>query len=215
MAERASGYETERPDVQAHVPLDASSILELGCSNGALGAALKDRASPQPLTVVGIELDPAYAATASERLDRVVVADAEAFLSGPAPPEAPFDCAIAADVLEHLVDPWTALARVVELVRPGGKVIVSVPNVLFVGALLRLVRERRWPRDDQGIFDRTHLRWFSRDDAEDLLRSAGLRDIATEPRYWVEGDQLRRRQTLARTPLGPFLPLQHIVTGIR
>ena len=215
MSERTAGYETERPDVQAHVPGDASSILELGCSNGALGAALKGRAAPREVTIVGVELDPAYASAAAERLDRVVVADAETFLSGQSPPEAPFDCLICADVLEHLVDPWTALARAAELVRPGGKVVVSVPNDLYYGALLRLVRERRWPREDEGIFDRTHLRWFSRTDAEDLLRSAGLRDIRTEPRYWVEGAQLRRRQQLARTPLGPFLPLQHIVTGIR
>jgi SAM-dependent methyltransferase len=215
MADRTAGYETDRPDVQAHVPADASSILELGCSAGALGAALKRRAAPRPLTIVGVELDPGYAATAAERLDRVVVADAETFLSAQAPPEAPFDCLVAADLLEHLVDPWTALRSAVELVRPGGKVVVSLPNVLFFGALLRLVRERRWPRDDEGVFDATHLRWFARTDAEDLLRGAGLRDIATEPRYWVGGGPLRRRQALARTPLGPFLPVQHIVTGIR
>jgi trans-aconitate methyltransferase len=215
MTDRTAGYETDRPDVQAHVPPEASSILELGCSAGALGAALKQRAAPRAVTIVGVELDPGYAARAEERLDRVVVADAETFLSGGAPPEAPFDCLIAADVLEHLVDPWTALRRAVELVRPGGKVVVSVPNVLFFGALLRLVRERRWPREEEGTFDATHLRWFSRTDAEDLLRQAGLHTVEAEPRYWVEGAQLTRRQRLARTPLGPFLPVQHIVTGIR
>jgi SAM-dependent methyltransferase len=215
MIDRAAGYETERQDVQAHVPLDAASILELGCSAGALGAALKRRASPRTVTIVGVEVDPGYAATAAERLDRVVLADAEGFLAGPAPPEAPFDCLVAADVLEHLVDPWKALRRAVELVRPGGKVIVSLPNVLFFGALLRLVRERRWPRDDEGVFDATHLRWFSRTDAEDLLRDASLREIGTEPRYWVEGARLTRRRMLARTPLGPFLAVQHIVTGVR
>jgi SAM-dependent methyltransferase len=215
MSDRAAGYETDRPDVQAHVPLDAISILELGCSAGALGAALKRRVAPRDVTIVGVELDPGYAATAAERLDRVVVADAETFLSGPAPPEAPFDCLIAADLLEHLVDPWSALQRAAELVRPGGTVVVSLPNVLFFGSLLRLVRERRWPRDAEGVFDGTHLRWFSRTDAEDLLRAAGLHDITTEPRYWVEGPQLRRRQILARTPLAPFLPVQHIVTGVR
>ena len=215
MRDRTAGYETDRPDIQAQVPADARRILELGCSAGALGAALKGRAAPGTVTVVGVELDAAYAAAAAERLDRVVHADAETFLSGPPPEEAPFDCLVAADVLEHLVDPWTALARAVELVRPGGTVVVSLPNVLFAGALLRLVRERRWPRDAEGVFDATHLRWFSRRDAEDLLRGAGLRDIEVEPRYWVEGARLRRRRLLAHTPLGPFLPVQHIVRGVR
>lgn len=215
VSDRTAGYETDRPDIRAHVPSGVASILELGCSAGATCAALKRCAAPSRLTVVGVELDPGYAAQAEGRLDRVVVGDVEEFLRGPRPPEAPFDCLIAADVLEHLVDPWDALRRAVELVRPGGKVIVSVPNILFVGALLRLVRERRWPRDDEGVFDRTHLRWFSRTDAEDLLRQAGLSELAVEPRYFVEGAKLRRRRQLARTPLGPFLPVQHIVTGIR
>ena len=214
MSNRAAGYETDRPDVQAHVPAEATSILELGCSAGALGAALKRR-SPHPLTVLGVELDPAYAARAQERLDRVVVGSAEDFVAGPMPAEAPFDCLIAADVLEHLVDPWTALARAVDWLRPGGTAIVSVPNVLFFGALLRLVREQRWPRDAEGVFDGTHLRWFSRRDAEDLLAGAGLTGIEVEPRYFLEGAQLRRRRQLARTPLAPFLPVQHIVTGRR
>ena len=214
MSDRHAGYETDRPDIQAHVPTAARSILELGCSAGALGAALKDRA-PEPVTVVGVELDADHAQTAAQRLDRVVVGDAEGFLAGPWPPEAPFDCLIAADVLEHLVDPWSALSRAVALVRPGGTVIVSVPNVLFFGALLRVLRERRWPRDPEGVFDRTHLRWFSRSDAEELVRGAGLHDIQIEPRFFVEGRSLRRRRRLARTPLAPFLPVQHIVTGVR
>jgi 2-polyprenyl-3-methyl-5-hydroxy-6-metoxy-1,4-benzoquinol methylase len=211
-AERVAGYETDRPDVQAHVPADARSVLELGCAAGALGAALKAR---QGATVVGVELDALYAAEAALRLDRVVVADAESFLGGAAPPEAPFDVLICADVLEHLADPWTALHRAVSLLRPGGTAIVSLPNVLFWGALLRLVREQRWPREAEGIFDRTHLRWFSRDDAVDLLRGAGLRDVRVEPRYWVEGAALRRRQALARTPLAPYLAPQHLLTGVR
>lgn len=210
--ERTAGYETDRPDVQAHVPAGARSVLELGCAAGALGAALKARGG---VTVVGVELDPAYAAVAAGRLDRVVVADAESFLAGDAPPEAPFDVLVCADVLEHLADPWAALERAVALLRPGGTAIVSLPNVLFWAALLRLVRERRWPREDEGIFDRTHLRWFSGDDAVALLRGAGLRGVRVEPRYWVEGAALRRRRALARTPLAPYLAPQHLLVGVR
>jgi SAM-dependent methyltransferase len=210
--DRASGYETERPDIQAHVPRDARAILELGCAAGALGAALKAR---QEVSVLGVELDPAYADVARGVLDLVVTADAESFLAAARPAEAPFDCLIAADVLEHLADPWTALERAVALLRPGGTAIVSLPNVLFWGALARLVRERRWPREDEGIFDRTHLRWFARGDAVALLRGAGLQDISVEPRYWVTGRALRRRQLLARTPLAPYLPPQHLLVGTR
>jgi len=209
---RLWGYETARPDVQAHVPEGVRSVLDLGCSSGVLGAALKERLGA---TVVGVELSEEYAEQARKRLDRVVCADVDAFLRGPVPDEAPFDCLIAADVLEHLVDPWDALARAAALVRPGGTVVVSLPNVLHLGGLLRLVRTRRWPRDDSGTFDRTHLQWFSGDDAIELLERAGVEVTRIEPRFWVRGWRLRVVEALARTPLRPFLAVQHIVSGVR
>src|SRR4051812_35787430 len=207
-----AAYESARPDVQAHVPHAARRILELGCSAGALGAALKAR---QDALVVGVELDPGYAREAEARLDRVIVGDAGAFATGPAPPEAPFDCLIAADVLEHLADPWAALRGAAAMLAPGAAVVVSLPNVLFWGALARVIRGRRWPREPDGIFDRTHLRWFTEADAVELLASAGLRDVRVHPRYWVEGAALRRRERLARTPLRPYLAPQHVLTAVR
>jgi SAM-dependent methyltransferase len=212
MDARAHGYETSRPDVRAHVPGDARRILDLGCSTGALGAELK---RSRDAVVVGVELDREYAEQAAERLDRVVVADVESFLRQEPPPEAPFDCLVAADVLEHLVDPWLALRRAAELVRPGGTVVISVPNVLHWRGLARLVLTRRWPRDEAGPFDRTHLRWFSGEDAVDLLRQAQVLPARVEPRYWSAGWRLKRDELLARTPLGPFLPVQLVISGSR
>lgn len=207
---RDAGYETDRPDVQALVPPTARNVLELGCSNGALGAALKRR---QDVRVLGVEYDPAYTAEAGPRLDRVVTGDAFAFATGPHPPEAPFDCLIAADLLEHLVDPWSTLRGAVGMLSSGATVIVSLPNVLFWAGLLRLVRGGRWPREDEGLFDRTHLRWFSEQDAVELLEQAGVRDVVVHPRYWVEGAALKRRERLARTPLRPYLAPQHLLVG--
>lgn len=212
MDARAYGYETSRPDVRAHVPGDSRRILDLGCSAGALGAELK---KTRDAVVVGVELDPGYAEQARARLDRVVVSDVESFLDGEPPPEAPFDCVVAADVLEHLVDPWLALRRAAGLVRPGGTVVISVPNVLHWRGLARLVWTRRWPRDQAGPFDRTHLRWFSGDDAVDLMRQAGVRPARVEPRYWSRGWRLRRDELLAKTPVAPFLPVQFVLSGSR
>ena len=209
---RTVGYETARPDIQAHVPSSARAILDLGCSTGALGAALKAR---QGALVVGVELGPEYAQEARERLDRVIVADVASFTAGPPPPEAPFDCLIAADVLEHLADPWVALRGAVGMLSAGATVVVSLPNVLFWAALLRIVRTRRWPREDEGVFDRTHLRWFTEADAVELLAQAGLRGVQVHPRYWVEGSALRRRRWLARTPLRPYLAPQHVLTAVK
>ncbi len=209
-AARARGYESPRPDVQAFVPVTAERILELGCSNGSLGAAIKAR---QRALVVGVEIDPVLAESAAARLDRVIVADVEAFTKDPPVPEAPFDCLIAADVLEHLVDPWSALARCVTFLSPGAAVVISLPNVIYIRAIFRLLHTRSWPRDPEGIFDETHLRWFTRADALEMLRAAGLQPGQVQPKFFTEGWKLRVVKLLAKTPLREYVTAQHVIAA--
>lgn len=203
-------YQTPRPEVQELVPADARNILDLGCSIGALGGALKRR---QTTSVVGVELSEGFAVEARARLDRVIIEDLEAFVRAPAPPEAPFDCLVAADVLEHLVDPWSTLRHGVGMLAPGATVVVSLPNVFYWKSLTRAIVSRRWPRDDEGIFDRTHLRWFGTGDAYELLASAGLMSIKVRPHYWTRASRLPILKALAHTPVSDFLPAQHLATG--
>jgi 2-polyprenyl-3-methyl-5-hydroxy-6-metoxy-1,4-benzoquinol methylase len=209
---RAHGYESPRPDIQACVPITAKRILELGCSTGALGAALKTR---NGAFVFGVEIDPEYAQQAIPRLDRVVVADAETFLDSGRPEEAPFDCLIGADVFEHMVDPWRTLACAVDLLEPGAIVVISLPNILYWPALLRIIRGGRWPRDDQGVFDRTHLRWFTTQDAIDFLEGAGLRLETVAPNYFTHGLRLALTKAWARTPLRGFLTRQQVFVAVK
>lgn len=207
---RRHGYETARPDIQVHVPRLATRILEVGCSTGALGRAIKAR---QECLIVGVEVDPAYASVAACHLDRVIVSDVESVAAGPPLDEGPFDCLIAADVLEHLVDPWATLKSMASQLVPGGIAIVSLPNVLYWPALRRLLVERSWPRDDQGVFDRTHLRWFTERDAVQLLEHAGMTVRHVQPNFWAEGWTLQIRRALARTPVRAFSAAQFVIVG--
>ena len=120
-AARAAAYERARPEILEHVPRSARRVLDLGCATGTTGAALKQR---QDVEVVGVELEPEYAREAATRLDHVLNADAET-----AEPDGRFDVLIAADILEHLKDPWSTLRRYAELLEPGATAIVSLPNV--------------------------------------------------------------------------------------
>lgn len=190
-------YETARPEVQALVPAGARRILDMGCSSGALGGRLKHR-NPAA-EVVGIEDDAGYVADAERRLDRVVQGDLDEIMARDdlATELGRFDCIVAADVLEHLRDPWSALQRAAGLLEAGGTAVVSLPNVGHWTTFLRLGLRRRWPRDGYGIFDRTHLRWFTRLDAHELVEGAGLRLVEEHGSYFFRrGSWLYRHQRL-------------------
>jgi SAM-dependent methyltransferase len=72
-----------------------------------------------------------------------------------------FDLVLCLDVLEHLVDPWAMVDRLVrQQLVPGGTIIVSVPNIRHFKVLLPLVFQGRWDYTDAGHLDRTHFALF-------------------------------------------------------
>ena len=131
-------------------------MLDIGCASGGLLALLRPRAGH----LAGLELSASAATAAAQIADHVV----QGALEDPDLPfeEGSFDLVVLADVLEHLADPAAGLARAVRWCRPGGAVLVSVPNVAHWQARLTLLRGR-WPQTDSGTFDASHLRWFTRD----------------------------------------------------
>ena len=147
-------------------------------------------------------------------MDRVIVADAEQ-----PPPDlanARFDVLIAADILEHLKDPWTALRAYAQLLEPGATAIVSLPNVAHWSTYAHLARGS-WPRRPEGIFDATHLRWFTRKDATDLLEQAGLTPHTVVCRGWIysRGSRLDvLAPPLLKVPaLRTLITFQHVIAA--
>ena len=161
-------YISPRTDL---VPVLARTILDVGCSTGSLGALLKQR---QRASVTGIELSSEMAAVARGRLDHLHEGDAAAILLGNELIGQRYDTIIFADVLEHLVDPWSVLRRAVQLLEPGGTVVASTPNIRHWDTVFSLVVSGRWPVRERGIHDRTHLRFFTKADAIDLMEGSGL-----------------------------------------
>jgi 2-polyprenyl-3-methyl-5-hydroxy-6-metoxy-1,4-benzoquinol methylase len=92
-----------------------------------------------------------------------------------------FDLVLCGDVLEHLVDPWTAL-RCLRALCPNGYSIVSLPNVAHVSTFIALLRSH-WPYRERGIHDRTHLRFFGRNNLSELYQGAGFREVRRRTRY--------------------------------
>ncbi len=211
--QRRVSYSSLRRDVLALIPNPAGRVLDVGCNRGALGAVLRERGSD----VWGIELDPDAASTAATVLNRVIVGDV-AVATALLPAGERFDTIVCADVLEHVADPWATLRVLVGHLSPGGTVVLSLPNVRFHTTITSLVFRGRWPRRDRGVHDRTHLQWFTRLDALDLLGSAGLTALSTASNYRMF-DRPGRWDRLARlmrfTPLRGFFAYQHLFTANR
>jgi 2-polyprenyl-3-methyl-5-hydroxy-6-metoxy-1,4-benzoquinol methylase len=167
------------PELLEKIPLSAKTILDVGCAEGALGADYLRR-NPN-CRVLGIELDEASAAHARQRLSEVFRGDVE---KNPMPFSVPegIDCIIYGDVLEHLVDPWAVLAEHVKHLSPEGTILVCMPNVEHWSFVARLLTGT-FDYEEQGLLDRTHLRWFTPRMMAKALTEAGLQlsDLAPRP----------------------------------
>jgi 2-polyprenyl-3-methyl-5-hydroxy-6-metoxy-1,4-benzoquinol methylase len=164
----AAYYTHTRPEMLRFVPTTAQRVLELGCAEGTFAATVKKRTGAE---VWGIEFNPDAAERASAIIDRVLVGDANERIAEL--PDAHFDAIVCNDVLEHLVNPVEALTALRRTLKPEGVVVASIPNIRFVPALSKIVFRRDFPQKDEGIFDRTHLRFFTRKSIKRLFKSAG------------------------------------------
>ncbi len=145
-------------------------VLELGMASGHMSRVMKENMG---CTVVGMELDPEAAATGELYCERVIVGDIEQIDLETTLGEDRYDVILCADVLEHLRDPWKMLGMMRKFLAPGGRVVISVPNVGFNGLLAELCNGKFGYRE-RGLLDGTHLRFFTRREAELLLLSSGL-----------------------------------------
>lgn len=169
-AKPASYFANARTDFIDLLPRDPSaSILEIGCGTGATGAlALAEGRCGR---YVGVELFEGAAAEARQVLSEVITGNVEALeLTWQA---ASFDAIILSEVLEHLVEPGAALSRLARFVRPGGLLLASSPNISHWRVIRELIMGR-FNLTDRGVFDRTHLRWFTPDSFASMIEGAGF-----------------------------------------
>ena len=164
-------FDDPRWEMLSLIPSRARTLLDVGCGAGWLGEKIK---ATRPCFVAGIEKNPDAARLASKILDEVFVQDIE---KSPLPFHGKnFDCIVINDLLEHLVDPWQVLRSLVELLRDNGVVVLSIPNIGHYTTLLHLFAGH-FRYKSEGILDKTHLRFFTREGIEELLGQSGLRMI--------------------------------------
>lgn len=153
-----------------------ASVLELGPATGYCSRYLREALD---CTVDAVELSAEMAEHARPWCRRLVVGnveelDLEQVLGGQA-----YEIILCADVIEHLRDPWSLARKLSQCLLPGGRLLLSVPNVGYLGLLVDLLRGNFRYRDE-GLLDRTHLRFFTFDSVRELLEQTGWHVWAAE-----------------------------------
>ncbi len=147
-------------------------MLDVGCGDGATTAFVQSRRSVA--WAGGVEVSPDAAERAKGHFSEVWCGDVEKLDFHRKIPASSLDLILCLDVLEHLVDPWTVVKRLSVLIAPGGRLIISVPNIRNWKFIAKLLFRGQFRYGDAGLLDRTHLRFFVKETAEELAVAGGI-----------------------------------------
>ena len=190
-------------------------VLELGTGPGTVTRILHSKGCK----VTGVEMDPETLATCAPFCERTLQANLEdPDWATPLAGEK-FDAIICADVLEHLRDPRPLLGQLPAFLAEGGSVLMSLPNASHLTIVASLLGGR-FPYQQKGLLDNTHLKFYGREDLDALLRECGFlwqrwHTVQVDPaqaelkQYWNDLEDSDREFLKARCADG--MVYQHVV----
>lgn len=149
-------------------------VVEVGTSVGNLAREYR-QINPYG-QYIGIEVDPEYAATASQYCSEMIIGNIEHFSDDFFSRLNNADCWIFADVLEHLYDPWELLKKIKQYTKPSTEIIACIPNAQH-WSMQALLCSGMLQYQDEGLLDRTHIRFFTRQTMIELFESTGYKII--------------------------------------
>ena len=155
-------------------------VLELGCGPGMITRLL----AGQQCRVTALEMDAQAIEAVAQYCETVHACD----LNDPTWPAKlaaaeRFEVIVAGDVLEHLVDPWATVERLVPLLAEGGHVVISLPHAGHNAVIASLIASD-FAYQPWGLLDKTHIRFFGLHNIQELCEHAGLK--ITEVDYVVK-----------------------------
>lgn len=183
MSEFNNSYIGLRRDLIKYIDKGEHIILDVGCALGVNGNFLLN--NHYASKVVGIEYDAKMATEASKCNSEIFCGDLndKVFRESILNSEYAFDYILFGDILEHLYKPGRVLKELKSKLKPQGKVIISLPNIAHIELFIQVYLKGSWPQNSRGIFDRTHIRWFTRKDVFDLVSSSNLEVITYERKF--------------------------------
>jgi 2-polyprenyl-3-methyl-5-hydroxy-6-metoxy-1,4-benzoquinol methylase len=182
-------HDNARTDVLPWLPSYATRCLDLGCGAGATLGLLKEKYSN--VWLAGLEMDFASAESARKVGNEIWCANADTFDFSNHIELDSLDLILCLDILEHLNDPWTVVQRLSPLLRKGGVLITSIPNIRYHKVIKNLLIDGTFDYTDEGVMDRTHLRFFVRSTAEKLVSCGGLKLKSTAPVFPIKKNGIK------------------------
>ncbi|MBI5566775.1 MAG: class I SAM-dependent methyltransferase [Chloroflexi bacterium] len=174
-------------------------VLDVGCGRGQIGRILNAQFG---CTVTGIEINPDFARECVGYHNIMLGSAEDATLLSSITER--FDVIICGDVLEHLRQPEIPLRALRTLLAPGGRLLISVPNVAQIRIRLMLLRGQ-WTYASEGIMDATHLRWFTLKTLRQLVTACGWHEEALDFTLGPNFVRYLTRLHLRKTWLPPTL----------
>jgi 2-polyprenyl-3-methyl-5-hydroxy-6-metoxy-1,4-benzoquinol methylase len=160
-------FSVERQEMLPFLPPNCRRLLDVGCGAGVFGEMVKQG---REVEVWGVEPVASAAEKASARLDRVIIGD---FCPQVGLPEGAFDCIVFNDVLEHMLEPEQALRYAKSLLSHNGCIVASIPNIRYLPILWHLAARGEWNYGDCGVWDRTHVRFFTKSSIVAMFENEG------------------------------------------
>lgn len=213
-SEPTPSYTNDRSELmrfieREHVSL-TGRVLEVGCAAGMAGHHLR-RLGVTDLKGIELHTPAAAAAGTSGCYDVVHNCSSDAWVELAGRAADGYDAIIFADVLEHLPDPVPVLRRARALLRqPSGTLELSLPNIRHLSVFIGLSVRGDWEYHPTGIFDRTHLRFFTTKSARRLLTETGY---STVDQHRWGALTLSRAVAHVWPALGEVIPSQFFVVA--
>jgi methionine biosynthesis protein MetW len=209
--QKRSSYAGLRLDVISMISKKPNSVLDVGCSNGVFLQFAKNQLGAK--FTVGIENDLEFIQEAMQRADKIIKMDLD-FFSSEKLNSQKFDLIVLADVLEHTKDPFFVLNEVLNFATSDTKIIISLPNIQHWTAIKNLIIGK-WPIRERGLFDRTHLHFFTLQSIEDLAAQCGLKIEKKIRNYRIVDKPDAKINSFARLfcfwPLAPYFTYQYVI----
>ncbi len=175
-----------RKEIIEFIPSNCKTLLDVGCSSGAFGSLVKETFGAE---VWGVDPSSCVSTITHQVLDHFI----NNYFSDDLPlPKKHFDVITFNDSLEHFPDPVPPLETCRSLLKPGGVIVASLPNVRHIDNLRHLLFEMDWKYEDMGIRDRTHLRFFTKKSIERTFEETGYQVLSIKGinrRYWWWGSK--------------------------